>query len=75
MKKTILGSRFRRGDKVYHRQRPDIPGMVRSQHKSHKEHQPIAQYMIEWERSPLGYGKTRITHEWEADLRVLHGTS
>lgn len=67
--RTVAGQRFRRGDRVFHVKRPEIPGMVTQQHR--RDEQPIAQYAVEWERSPFGYGKQRVTHEWEADLRVL----
>jgi hypothetical protein len=64
-------SKFSRGDQVFHRLRPSIPGRVQKQHRLRETGRAIAQYEIEWERSPFGYGKGRTTHEWEADLRFL----
>ena len=59
---------FRRGDKVRHRERPDIPGMVMKVHD--REPHEVPQYVVEWERSPYGYGKRRLTHEWQDQLQV-----
>jgi hypothetical protein len=59
------GPRFKRGDIVSHRDRPDILGRVRKQHK------PVYQYEVEWECLPYRIpGGKRVTHEWESDLRV-----